>query len=1365
MTNFEIRRRLKKYFKKNKKLSEHYLGLERIPEDKAKKVDAIIQNIVPEQIVRAFKFEDLKEKYLPYLYGDILLQVTLKLEKDEQKLEFYQAKSFSFLDRIKIIKTISDNEVKAACFFSESTLKSEGLNYSPSLPGVIKEVALEIAKFSDQDKVKALKQVNEKFKGFLAISLLDIAEFNKVISSISDDSLKLATFLDVIKENQYEVSREAYIEVAKSFKADALKLRFLGKYAPNSGSIAFKEQYNEFKNIVETFSSDQAILAAVPYAGADNLKADILRLLKDGQEAERLIALLENREEFQRVFENGSDEERLKYVWIFREDQKAEFISKLQSDDIKISLLNTLNSDASKSLVIKSLKNGELRTRALSFVSEPKDRVDIVCTLDYAIKEQYLKTLEDEELKQLIIRSIDEDKLKYQCLGYINSQKSIINIAFSFKDSNYKLMMLDLIADEEERKRLVLESIKEEDKIESSLSHFQDENIKGLIISTLNDALKEKCLAGITSESAKSIIITSFSTDELKCKYIDSITSPEFIKDISLSFTKDENKFNYLSRIIDESLRTNVIITINADKLKAQALANITDKNSAFKIIERISSPDYKLYLLSQMDDVEKIKEIVNHMDKFPDKSQYFPLLIKIYADKLNLNEDHLKQMIANFGYITLQKLDSNNIMSLINLEDEAFMKYMAMFSPKSCTLDTQTILAVSSTMVNREFRFTNLETLTIFNQLEGLINEKNIDGIRQILVKITEDMDILPILEQNGLDLNSLIINLLSDDALVARDSLTFLHNITDKYIGIKKEAYVKKRMDGILTELNVPFHYDKNFLIKNLFANYDKETILEKLLGIDRNDSKLTSDHISLLNNAELLAFCVDFKKNPSLYDFSVFSLEIKKALKTFGEIMEIMYEQRNYAPFGEMPNYDDAKKVYLPQKASDEELLNVMIEVDTDQFKKHYVDSEDSYDKLLKVIENYKLLGWGNTFQSLALKSKTEFDTAVLSSLINSYYAIYPKLEEKQKLGILKDITLFTILDKASAYGSASSKYKVLFGDEDFILLKSNPPGNSAPASFETRINEAVKKVPIMYKRDFVTVPPIDETLETAKGKKLNVNVGNFSNPINLTYGERTGACMRIGGPGASLFNFCLENDNGFHIRFSNPNTGEFVSRVSGFRNGNTIFLNQLRLSTIDSYSDKDLIEITEKTAKILIEKSQSSELPIDNVVISSGFAMQHMDHKSILLGVDNIKKGLGDFYSDVGSFAIPLASSDQDNKLVPVVLNIPNIPKYPVQRDKTFYCEDPLEISVKADRLEIIDQMLSGVDFQFASGSNEEQDKQLSALYYGEDWYLGISRDGSLIKYIMGNAKNKEIAEIEMQNIINKLQINEGLEAKV
>ena len=33
------------------------------------------------------------------------------------------------------------------------------------------------------------------------------------------------------------------------------------------------------------------------------------------------------------------------------------------------------------------------------------------------------------------------------------------------------------------------------------------------------------------------------------------------------------------------------------------------------------------------------------------------------------------------------------------------------------------------------------------------------------------------------------------------------------------------------------------------------------------------------------------------------------------------------------------------------------------------------------------------------------------------------------------------------------------------------------------------------------------------------------------MNLTYGERTGACMRIGGAGKSLYNFCLKDENGF------------------------------------------------------------------------------------------------------------------------------------------------------------------------------------------------------------------------------------------
>ena len=42
-----------------------------------------------------------------------------------------------------------------------------------------------------------------------------------------------------------------------------------------------------------------------------------------------------------------------------------------------------------------------------------------------------------------------------------------------------------------------------------------------------------------------------------------------------------------------------------------------------------------------------------------------------------------------------------------------------------------------------------------------------------------------------------------------------------------------------------------------------------------------------------------------------------------------------------------------------------------------------------------------------------------------------------------------------------------------------------------------------------------------------KNISINCDNTS-AINLTYGERTGACMRIGGAGRTLFDFCLENE---------------------------------------------------------------------------------------------------------------------------------------------------------------------------------------------------------------------------------------------
>ena len=263
--------------------------------------------------------------------------------------------------------------------------------------------------------------------------------------------------------------------------------------------------------------------------------------------------------------------------------------------------------------------------------------------------------------------------------------------------------------------------------------------------------------------------------------------------------------------------------------------------------------------------------------------------------------------------------------------------------------------------------------------------------------------------------------------------------------------------------------------------------------------------------------------------------------------------------------------------------------------------------------------------------------------------------------------------------------------------------------------------------MYERKHVSVPPCDQDFELANGKKMNVVIGNVTDPINLTYGERTGACMRIGGHADELFNFCLNDEHGFHIRFSSPEDGNFVSRVSCFRNGNTVFLNELRLSTDSRY-----------------------------VVVAPDYVYDKA--KTTPLNVPDVKKGLGNFYSDVNSdHAVVIATSNPDNSLVPVKLGIAGMKKYPVQRGKIRMYEGETAIE-QLDRIEIIDQMLSGKTIDEATPKPK---KDVAFCYCGEDWYVTVDSKGNISEFIMQNSNKKELAHKEKKECVRQIKSKLGI----
>ena len=270
-----------------------------------------------------------------------------------------------------------------------------------------------------------------------------------------------------------------------------------------------------------------------------------------------------------------------------------------------------------------------------------------------------------------------------------------------------------------------------------------------------------------------------------------------------------------------------------------------------------------------------------------------------------------------------------------------------------------------------------------------------------------------------------------------------------------------------------------------------------------------------------------------------------------------------------------------------------------------------------------------------------------------------------------------------------------------------------------------------------------------------KQLLVTVGNFTNPDNITHGERTGACMRIGGVGETLFNFCLNEKEGFHITFEDPKTGEYISRVSGFRNGNTVFLNELRHSCNNQkYVDKDIIEACKKISEVLIEKTKSSEAPIENVVIHREYAMLEEEDNRVQLDIKNNKQGLSNFYTDVGTFVHVLATTNKENKFAPVNLDNSKVPSYQPVREK-IRCGIDKKIIEQINRVHIINCALKGEEYEY------EEPITASITYgmVGEDWYVFIDENNKIISEIMDRDKRAKVEYQYALEEIKKYTLNE------
>lgn len=795
---------------------------------------------------------------------------------------------------------------------------------------------------------------------------------------------------------------------------------------------------------------------------------------------------------------------------------------------------------------------------------------------------------------------------------------------------------------------------------------------------------------------------------------------------------------------------------------------------------------------------IERIIDHVNHNENLESfySNENYNKIKKYLSRHYNLPLESLDRLQNQLGPLIIRFIDNENIQELIKLPVEEQEKILSLFPKEEFTL--QDLNGVYDSLKQYEFSKKNSNQVQIFPTLLHSIEDQNEELVESLIIEISNELDKkflkkflkkynLPseFNENNIINLVRFVINKIkTSNGEKLEKYHTILHEMTDYYISKKREEY--RHTYNMEEELQLPYTFDEksleNVMTKHIIMespniqtriyrkDFDgdrnelqpsfRDKVNFNARGFSHNDYCYTlAEHIimKMLEKGidEQLAketFIYYIKKDKTACtDFKQVQKTIPILIKTTKEILDDIPDLNRINKYGisrtiinrlleQADSNKEIKRIY--QVNSSKSLFDILTQLNITAMQKGVLNNPEVYNSLLQTMEKRKLHLLPQELSNILGTQHINIspDLTNIAGFISYYGAIYDNVKSnlaatgKSSENILLNIT--NILIYAEVYSGISSVYSQILGSEDAKLIKANPGPNAATKKIanEGRLKEAVVRTKKLFERQEITIPPFEQDVLVSDNKHMHVVVGNFTHPSNLTHGERTGACMRIGGVGESLFEFALDNPNGFHIRFEDPKTHEYISRVTGFRNGNTVFLNELRDScNQNKYNNEEVINACIKVGEILIELSKNSSCPIENVVVHRAYATINMDSPMEYLGVESIKEGLPQFYSDVSTSAIILATTAKQGKFTPLNFDKTNVPTYQPLRYQPRVTKNIQEASNKINRVNSVKRLLAGENYEYI-----EPMQFPNGLIYAivsEDWYIYVDENGLIFKDII------------------------------
>ena len=695
------------------------------------------------------------------------------------------------------------------------------------------------------------------------------------------------------------------------------------------------------------------------------------------------------------------------------------------------------------------------------------------------------------------------------------------------------------------------------------------------------------------------------------------------LKLIPLSFIKSSDILYKVFEVLDIYIEDDNSYKKLFSNLYFSLLSDYPTIKSFDKIIEYLSNKDWEEYRKNNINILSniygKIIAIIKNNDsyeKFEEEFMYLNNKISgVLTDKYDLLLEAIKEyyQIYHSGEIDKSKLESSSLLiskysSLYicmqkeqykaNLKDNFYEMLMNCFIPKldNKLIKNKIIHYIKKSIFDDRYKNNDINIKCFINNLEDKYVHLYGDWINKAITKFFDN---------NFIDLRYIIKRPNGyKDYLRYIEAIRLLNRLNKGYIKYNDQELTNYRDIVIYDNVDFKYKYNGkiNFDIDKCLDYYNKEIIFKKFIKevmlfinkieVDKDIFNKYLENISLQDMVKGLPFTDEYYEFDSRI-LNNFKLEffISKCISRSKPICDM--DNYDYNAMYNILNSNNLVWLWLLNDCLDIQQLIFRYNIKISSL----IDAFNNIDKIKSLSEYLDIdyIEYGNLF---------------LLHDIGNY-------SDNRIINLISPNTIKTVCSETDYTGG--------HGKKDIIRVSAD-------------------LICQMTKRLESTVPYIDGNFNGYHYSMYD----NLEDDVLLA-GPNVDSCLKVCGNDNDFLHYCMIDKNGFIIKITNRN-GNFIGRAVGFRNGNFIYINQLRTiydkggtGYCGSFNSEkeDLVEVLIKAGSDIINISQNNTNEtnkIDYIFITQSYAFSNYSVDSELSNK---------LHEMIGKYPVDISTDDWNN----------------------------------------------------------------------------------------------------------------------